>query len=54
MYEKKHVNITPPDLNKLQRVTIDHKTVIFIALGADPVKAKKRYIEQTNSKYVKK
>jgi hypothetical protein len=54
MNEKKKVNFQSPDLNKFQRVEIDHKTIIFIALGADPVKAKQRYLEQINAKYVKK
>ena len=54
MYEKKQVNFQSPDLNKLQRVKIDHKTIIFIALDADPEKAKKRYIEQVNAKFVKR
>ena len=54
MADKKKVNFQSPNLNNFQRVEIDHKTVIFIAKGADPVKAKIRYLEQINAKYVKK
>jgi len=54
MAEKKTHVFQSPNLNNLQRVAIDHKTVIFIAMGADPVKAKSRYLEQINAKYVKK
>ncbi len=54
MNEKKKINFQSPNLNNFQRVEIDHKTVIFIAMGADPEKAKCRYLEQINSKYVKK
>ena len=54
MAEKKKINFQSPNLNNLQRVEIDHKTVIFIAMGADPEKAKRRYLEQINAKYVKK
>ena len=54
MNEKKKINFQSPNLNNFQRVEIDHKTVIFIAMGADPERAKRRYLEQINSKYVKK
>ena len=54
MNEKKKINFQAPDLNKLQRVAIDHKTIIFISMDADPEKAKRRYLEQINSKFVKK
>ena len=53
MAEKKQNNYPSPDLNKLQGVVVDFKTTIYIAKGADPVKAKKRYLEQINAKYVK-
>ncbi|NOQ25347.1 MAG: hypothetical protein GQ564_08290 [Bacteroidales bacterium] len=54
MSEKKAHVFQSPNLNNFQRVEIDHKTIIFIAIGADPVKAKARYLEQINAKYVKK
>lgn len=50
MYEKKQPVFKSPDLGQLQAVVIDHKTIIFIAPGADPVKAKSRYIERLNFK----
>lgn len=53
MSDKKQVNFKSPDLNLLQSVTVDHKTTIYIPLGADPVKAKARYLYQINSKYEK-
>jgi len=43
MYEKKQVVFNPPDLTKMQEVVIDHKTRIYIALGADPEEARSRY-----------
>lgn len=53
MKEKKTMNYESPDLSKLQGVAVDHKTTIFIALGADPERAKNRYLYQMNSKYIK-
>ena len=42
MREKKPSNIIKtPDLSKLQAVVINFRTVIYIALGADPEEAKK-------------
>ncbi len=46
MYEKKSNIFKSPDLAKLQEVLIDHRTKIYIALGADPEEAKKRYLER--------
>ncbi len=53
MAEKKNHNFQSPDLNKLQTVIVDFKTKIFIPIGADPVKAKARFLEKINAKYVK-
>lgn len=50
MYEKKQPVFKSPDLGQLQAVVIDHKTIIFIAPGADPQKAKSRYLERINFK----
>ena len=45
MHEKKTSNIVKtPDLSKLQAVVINLRTVIYIAMGADPEEAKKRYL----------
>jgi hypothetical protein len=43
LYEKKQVVYKSPDLNKMQVVVIDHRTKIYIALGADPEEARSRY-----------
>jgi hypothetical protein len=50
MSEKKHAHFDSPNVAKLQAVEIDRKTTIYIALGADPVEAKKRYLFRTNTK----
>lgn len=52
MYEKKQniANIKTPDLSKLQAVMIDFRTVIYIAVGADPEEAKKRYLSRVGVK----
>jgi len=52
MREKKMHNFTSPDLNKLQGVIVDFKTRIYIPIGADPDKARKRYLDQINSKFI--
>lgn len=53
MREKKHIVFQSPDLNKLQAVQVDFKTKIYIPIGADPVKAKIKFLERINAKYVK-
>ena len=53
MKDKKIKTFQTPDLNKLQGVVVDHKTTIYIPVGEDPVKAKSRYLDKMNSKYVK-
>ncbi len=52
MSEKKQNNYESPNVAKLQAVEIDHKTTIYIALDADPVEAKKRYLYRTNTKTI--
>jgi hypothetical protein len=52
MSEKKGVNYESPNVNKLQAVVIDHKTTIYIAMDADPVEAKKRYLFRINPKTI--
>lgn len=52
MYEKKQPHFQSPVLSKLQAVVIDKKTVIYIALGADPVEAKARYLSRVGVKRV--
>jgi hypothetical protein len=53
MRGKKILNFTSPDLSTLQGVAVDLKTTIFIAKGADPDKAKRKYQEQMNNKYIR-
>jgi len=50
MYDKKQVVFKSPDLNKLQAVVIDHRTKIYIAVGADPEEAKTRYLTRIANK----
>ena len=50
MYEKKPNTFKSPDLNKLQEVLIDHRTKIYIALGADPEEARRRYLSRFAAK----
>jgi len=52
MSEKKPNNFESPNVNKMQAVVIDHKTTIYIANGADPVEAKKRYLYRINPKTI--
>ena len=46
MYEKKANNYTSPDLTKMQAVVIDIKTIIYIALDADPKVARSNYLSR--------
>lgn len=50
MYEKKPVLYKSIDLSKLQEVVIDVRTKIYIEPGADPEKAKARYLERVRNK----
>ena len=43
MFEKKQSVFKSPDLSKLQVVVIDHRTKLYIPVGADPEEAKNRY-----------
>jgi hypothetical protein len=52
MSEKKGNNYESPNVSKLQAVVIDHKTTIYIGLGADPEEAKKRYLYRINPKTI--
>ena len=52
MSEKKGVNFESPNVNKMQAVVIDNKTTIYIAQGADPKEAKKRYLFRINPKAI--
>jgi hypothetical protein len=50
MYEKKQNNFKSPDLTKSQEVIIDNRTRIYIAVGADPEEARKRYLLRIEAK----
>jgi hypothetical protein len=50
MYEKNQDKFKSPDLTKMQVVVIDSRTTIYIAQGADPEKAKSRYLSRINDK----
>ncbi len=50
MYEKKPTVFKSPDLSKLQPVVIDVRTIIYIALGADPEEARSRYLSRIEAK----
>lgn len=44
MSKTSQANFKSPDLGNLQEVVIDQRTKIYIAVDADPVEAKKRYL----------
>jgi hypothetical protein len=46
MNEKNADKFKSPDLSKMQAVVIDFRTKIYIALDADPEKAKSRYLSR--------
>jgi len=50
MFEKKPFVFKSPDLNKLQAVIIDYRTTIYVAIGADAVEAKQRYLNRIANK----
>ena len=49
-YEKKPASFISPDLSKLQAVVIDVKTILYIALDADPELAKSSYLLRVGMK----
>ncbi len=50
MFEKKNATFKSPDLEKLQAVVIDVKTIIYIAIGDNPEKARSRYFARLQEK----
>jgi hypothetical protein len=50
MSEKKIAVFKSPDVTKMQEVVIDVKTIIYIALGADPEEARNRYLSRFGRK----
>lgn len=49
-YDKKPASFVSPDLSKLQAVVIDVKTILYIALDADPKLAKSSYLARVGMK----
>ncbi len=49
-HDKKPITINSPDLSKLQAVVIDVKTILYIALDADPDLAKSSYLARVGMK----
>ena len=52
MYEKKPASFVSPDLSKLQAVVIDIKTILYIALDADPKLARSAYLARVGMKKI--
>ena len=50
MFEKKNATFKSPELDKLQAVVINLRTTIYIAIGADPEKARERYFARLEEK----
>ena len=50
MHERRHVAQKSPDTKKLQEVVIDTRTKIYIAIDADPVEAKIRFLQRISGK----
>jgi hypothetical protein len=50
MFEKKQPAFKSPDLNLLQVVVIDHRTKIYIPMGADIEEARSRYFARIATK----
>jgi len=52
MYDKKPAAFVSPDLSKLQAVVIDIKTILYIALDADPKLARENYFLRIGMKKI--
>lgn len=50
MSSKKQNTFKSPDISKMQEVKIDERTRIYIDQDANPVEAKKRYLERMAAK----
>lgn len=50
MQEKKANVFKTPDLTKMQEVVINSRTKIYIAVGADPEEARRRYLARQDAK----
>lgn len=50
MQERKTAVFKTPDISKMQEVVINHRTKIYIAVGADPDEARSRYMARQETK----
>ena len=50
MQERKPIIFKTPDITKMQEVVINHRTKIYIAVGADPEEARDRYQARQDAK----
>jgi hypothetical protein len=50
MQEKKQTVFKTPDITRMQEVVINHRTKIYIAMGADPEEARIRYQARQDAK----
>jgi hypothetical protein len=50
MQERKQIVYKTPDISKMQEVVINHRTKIYIAVGADPEEARSRYQARQDAK----
>jgi hypothetical protein len=50
MQERKQNNFKTPDITKMQEVVINHRTKIYIPLGADVEEARSRYWARQDTK----
>jgi putative ubiquitin-RnfH superfamily antitoxin RatB of RatAB toxin-antitoxin module len=50
MQEKKQIVFKTPDITKMQEVVINHRTKIYIPVGADPDEARSRYQARQDTK----
>jgi hypothetical protein len=50
MQERKQNIFKTPDITKMQEVVINHRTKIYIAVGADPEEARSRYWARQDTK----
>jgi hypothetical protein len=50
MQEKKQMIFKTPDITKMQEVVINHRTKIYIAVGANADEARERYQARQDAK----
>lgn len=50
MQDRRQIIFKTPDISKMQEVIINHRTRIYIAVGADPEEARTRYLDRLEAK----